>query len=132
MLRKLILLALVVLLVSGWLITAAISSNAKTVLTVSELLQESQRKANIRLGALVNGDPVYSTEAERIKTSFRVTDTANSSVDLLVVYTGAPIETLQKGRGVIVEGDYEGGVFLARVLMTKCPSKYESRHPLMK
>lgn len=42
-----------------------------------------------------------------------------------VVYRGVMPPTFQGGRDVLLEGNYDGTKFVATVLMTQCPSKYE-------
>lgn len=43
-----------------------------------------------------------------------------------VSYTGSPVSNLEQATKVVVIGKYENGVFHARDMQVKCPSKYEA------
>ncbi len=43
-----------------------------------------------------------------------------------VSYTGSPVANLESATKVVVIGKYENGVFHARDMQVKCPSKYEA------
>ena len=43
-----------------------------------------------------------------------------------VSYTGSPVSNLESATKVVVIGKYENGVFHARDMQVKCPSKYEA------
>lgn len=43
-----------------------------------------------------------------------------------VSYTGSPVSNLEQATKVVVIGKYENGVFQARDMQVKCPSKYEA------
>lgn len=47
---------------------------------------------------------------------------------ILVKYSGGIPDTFKIGSEVIVEGGFTKNVFNAKVLMTKCPSKYQKRN----
>ncbi len=53
-------------------------------------------------------------------------DTATNRATLSIIYNGSLPDTFQVGWDVIVEGQYtQSGVFEAKSIITKCPSKYE-------
>ena len=43
-----------------------------------------------------------------------------------VSYTGSPVSNLESATKVVVIGKYDKGVFHARDMQVKCPSKYEA------
>jgi cytochrome c-type biogenesis protein CcmE len=119
----------VVVAVLSVLIYSASTATAKAVVTVEELLEEGNGRARVRLGARVaDQDIEYRSEPER-QVSFLVKDIQGKGSTVPVVYYGAMPDTLKTGRDVILEGDYDGQRFVAKSLMTQCPSKYEPPLP---
>lgn len=113
----------VVVVAVSLLVYSGINSSAKKVVTASELLAGSDARDNIRLAAQVTEDKIqYQTEPGFLL-QFSVRDVAGSDV-VPVSYHGIMPDTLQAGRDVIMEGDYDGKTFTAATLMTQCPSKY--------
>lgn len=138
---KIIIPIVVTILVLVFLINSAIEESSRKVLTVKELINEAKSegfisKDRIRLGARVSSSDIsVSSVPERI-VSFYIKDIDNndSSVDksdgvILVNYNGLMPDTLREGRDVILEGSFNGKVFLANTLNTQCPSKYEPPDP---
>ena len=127
----------------GWFIYSISGVAAKSVVTVDELRAASMLRERIRLGARVVGKPQrLSSSDDRPKglVRFRVLDieryaqqkeaaALEDANTITVEYEGAMPDTLVAGRDVILEGDYEAGVFRADSLMTQCPSKYEAPMP---
>ena len=88
--------------------------------TISELLeQRSSIEDNVRVtGEVASG----SLERELGKLSFNISDGVNS---LPVVYNGVVPDAFKAGGNVVVEGQLDSeGVFQAKTILTKCPSKY--------
>lgn len=131
------------------LVYQASKASAKMVVTVEELVREEKPRPSIRLGARVTRDPIEYETNPALKLEFFVRDieedasqdsgkdssnltseknletvSANASA-IKVIYKGIRPDTLQPGRDVILEGDFDGTTFEASVLMTQCPSKYE-------
>ncbi len=75
----------------------------------------------------VGGEVAPDVEQELGKpTHFTLIDITDRITTLPIVYTGSLPDTFQVERHVIVEGQYTpSGVFEAKSIMTKCPSKYE-------
>lgn len=115
----------VVVLVIAGLIYSAVSANAKSVVTVNELVTAGVGSVDVRLGARVSEEKIDFTSTPEPKLTFFVKDIVNPLAALTVVYYGMMPDTLKSGRDVIVEGHYDGQVFTAKSLMTQCPSKYE-------
>ncbi|HMO01564.1 MAG TPA: cytochrome c maturation protein CcmE [Oligoflexia bacterium] len=47
-----------------------------------------------------------------------------------VIYSGLKPDMFAAGRDVIIDGDYQNGILLAKQLLTQCPSKYEPPDPI--
>ena len=128
--RRFILAIVVVVSALSALIYSAVTDTAKSVVTVEELRAESSHRENIRLGARVaTGDILQLTEPERT-VKFNVRDiTSKDETSIPVVYHGVMPDTLKVGRDVILEGNFDGKEFLAKNLVTQCPSKYVPPEP---
>lgn len=48
---------------------------------------------------------------------------------LLVAYDGVKPSTFDEATGIVALGSYNGALFQARQVLTKCPSKYEGKDP---
>lgn len=132
----------VIVLAVGILVVSAVSSSAKAVVTVNELISAGTGRENIRLGARVTSDPIQSSGGvEHPEVRFSVKDitkkeeggsegSVTSAVrSLPVVYDGLQPDTLKAERDVILEGNFDGKQFRAKNLMTQCPSKYKPPTP---
>lgn len=114
---------MIVVIAVGLLVYSGIDASAKKVVTVSELIGGHEPRGNIRLAARVTDEKIrYQTEPGFLL-QFSVKDMAGSDA-VSVSYHGIMPDTLQAGRDVIMEGDYDGQTFTAATLMTQCPSKY--------
>ncbi|MFN8388846.1 MAG: cytochrome c maturation protein CcmE [Bdellovibrionota bacterium] len=121
---------LVVCLTVGLLIYSAVTATAKSVVTVHELMAAGDAKSNIRLGARVADAPIdYDQDTVR-KLHFVVRDIPEPHTEELpVVYAGTMPDMLKAGRDVILEGNFDGHQFIAKNLVTQCPSKYAPPKP---
>lgn len=138
---------MIVTVALGVLIYSASRSGAKAVVTVEELVVEGTVRKNVRLGAKVADSEIVSSAEPRFSLRFAVTGigaknggdslsaaattgtSVPSSAVIPVVYYGVRPDTFQVGRDVILEGDFDGRSFEAKMLMTQCPSKYEPPKP---
>jgi cytochrome c-type biogenesis protein CcmE len=124
---------IIVCLTVGLLIYSAVNATAKSVVTVAELTAAGTARENVRLGARVADAAIgYEPDGEH-RLQFSVHDiqpqTAGASAPaaatvLPVVYGGTMPDMLKAGRDVILEGNYDGREFVAKNLVTQCPSKY--------
>jgi len=122
--------AIVMTLVAlGVLVYAGTNANSRSVVTVSDLTKMNQPLNSLRLGARVTSDEIVYTTDPKFILSFKVTDPATKSGVVPVVYNGIMPDTLKEGRDVILEGDYDGKQFIAKTLLTQCPSKYKAPVP---
>ncbi|GBD95841.1 MAG TPA: cytochrome c maturation protein CcmE [Nitrospirae bacterium] len=85
-----------------------------------------QTKVRIN-GEIVPGSLNYDTN--KMKLEFSLKD-INGSQELKVVYNGTPPDLLEEeGVTLVAEGSYnkKRGIFEAKKLLVKCPSKYEKK-----
>jgi cytochrome c-type biogenesis protein CcmE len=103
----------------------AFKASSMYYLSVGELLTRSETSAGDELrvsGKVVEGTVQRGPEANVVR--FTMADEDGPSVP--VVYQGVVPDTFQEGGEVVVEGGLgPEGVFNARTLLAKCPSKYE-------
>ncbi|MDO5536025.1 MAG: cytochrome c maturation protein CcmE [Desulfovibrionaceae bacterium] len=113
----------------GFLIYQGLSENSTYFLDVTEAKAQDQSKlTNIRLFGTVASEGIVRPE-QGLGVSFTLEDQFDKSETLPVRYTGVVPDTFKEGAEVIVEGGFAGnGQFQAKVLMTKCPSKYQKEN----
>ncbi len=113
----------------GFLVFQGLQENSTYFLDVAEAKsQDPSKLSNIRLFGTVAGEDIARPE-KGTGVSFTLEDQFDKTNTLHVVYTGIVPDTFKEGAEVIIEGDLEkNGVFQARVLMTKCPSKYQKEN----
>ena len=123
---KPIIIAAIILCVTGYLIFTGIRDTMTYYLTVSEVLAkqpgqltETQKVDGVITPGSVQWDP------KTLILSFKLADKAVST-SLTVHYKGVIPDSFKPGEELIVEGVYQwNGVFFATTLMPKCASKYE-------
>ncbi len=112
----------------GYMVWAGLSENSVYFLNVSEALAvPNQELKAARLFGTV-ADSGITRPANGLGVRFQLQDAETPSTVLWVDYTGVVPDTFKPGAEVIVEGGMNGGGFLAKSLMTKCPSKYEKEN----
>ena len=123
--KRLYIAVITIVLLVGGLVYTAIESTAKAVTTVDDLAVNSSPRASLRVaGRVTDGEIVYRTSPDFFL-SFQIRDIKEPRQAVRVEYGGIMPDTLQVGRDVILEGDFDGSVFKAKTLLTQCPSKYE-------
>lgn len=113
----------------GYLVFAGVSENSVYFLNVSEALASPQEKLKAArlFGTVAEQD--IAAPASGPGVSFRMVDKDDPAKTMLVHYRGAVPDTFKAGVEVIVEGGIgTDGAFMAKTLMTKCPSKYEKQN----
>ena len=121
--KKLIIGGLILLVAVGYLGFVGFRNSAAYYYTVTQLLGKGTSVYNkaVRLNGDVTPGSVQQ-KAGDINIKFSVSDGGNT---IPVVYRGAVPDTFQEGNPVVLEGSLDaGGVFQAKNLMVKCPSKY--------
>ncbi len=114
---------------AGYLVYSGLTENSVYFLNVSEALavENDKLKAARLFGTVAAEDLQHMEQGPGVV--FRLVDTNKTSQHLVVSYKGAVPDTFKAGAEVIVEGGINGdGVFAAKTLMTKCPSKYEKEN----
>lgn len=111
----------------GWLCYAGFSENSAYFLNVAEAAQaKPENLARARLFGVVA--PATLTR-DKNTVLFNLADKDSENLVMPVSYTGIIPDNFREGAEVIVEGGLDGkGRFLARTLMTKCPSKYQKEN----
>ncbi len=114
---------------AGYLVYSGLSENSIYFLNVSEALaaDSSKLQAARLFGTVAEEDLHPTTESPGVQ--FRLVDAENTAQTLMVHFSGAVPDTFKAGAEVIIEGGLGAdGVFMAKTLMTKCPSKYEKEN----
>lgn len=114
----------------GTLLMAGLKQNSIYFLNVSEALaMPAENIQQIRLfGTVAEESLVY--DSQHMGVHFLLEDSDDASQRIAVQYRGVVPDLFQPGAEVILEGGYlvQDGVFNAKTLMTKCPSKYEAEN----
>ena len=127
--KVIILIALIALAIAGLAYSSSVNS-AKSVVTVSSLISAGAKAENVRVGARLSSGEISVRVDPQPITEFVVVDPANpTSGEVQVRYEHPAPDTLKPGRDVILEGSYDGQLFVASTLLTQCPSKYEPPVP---
>jgi len=122
--RKFIIGGLVLFLAIGYLMYMGINSSASYYYTVSELMSQSSipQTQVIRVNGKVLAGSVEQRSSD-LSLNFTVTE---GGKNLPVVYSGVVPDTFRPDGDIVVEGTLgAGGIFQAKTLMPKCPSKYK-------
>ena len=105
----------------GYLIYSAAGGSSEYYLTVSELRAHPQA-GDVRVAGVVQNDVVRSNGGSHLRFTEK-----DSTATLLVDYTGPVPDIFQPGITVVAEGKLGAdGVFHARDILTKCPSKFST------
>jgi cytochrome c-type biogenesis protein CcmE len=114
--------ALIVAACVGYLIYTASGGTTEYYLTVSELHQHSQ-SGDVRVAGMVENDVVKTDGGLHV--TFTEKDSTSS---MPVEYTGTLPDIFQPGITVVAEGRLgSDGVFHARTLLAKCPSRFSTQ-----
>jgi len=115
----------IVILGIGYFMVSGVSKGSSYYVTVQELAESGDKLVGDRLrmgGAVLEGS--ISKDVRKLDVNFKIHQ--NEHV-IDVFYNGITPDMFRDGSDVILEGSFtEDGVFVADLLMAKCPSKYES------
>jgi cytochrome c-type biogenesis protein CcmE len=113
---------IIIAVTAGYLIYGAASGSAAFYLTVQELKEQGPSTRDVRVSGLVVGDSIV-WEARDLRLEFEITDDTGR---LPALYNGPRPDMFRDDAEVVLEGRYgEDGIFEARTMLLKCPSKYE-------
>ena len=121
---KPVLIAIIGVLIIGYLIYTGIRDTMTYYLTVSEVLAKevALKNESVRVGGSVAPSSV-NWDPRALKLTFNLVDGRSS---FWVHYNGVIPDSFKPGKEVVVEGVYAGeGRFNATQIMPKCASKYE-------
>ena len=110
--------------VVAYLTYAGIRDTQLYYMTPTEIIENDKdmSEKGLRLGGIVV-DGSIDFDSSNLRLSFEVGD-GNRAIP--VTYKGVVPDAFENGVEIVVEGVYSPeGVFLAEVLLPKCPSKYE-------
>jgi cytochrome c-type biogenesis protein CcmE len=124
--RSLIIGALVIVAALGFVIYQGLASNLVYYITPSELLAKKDiNRQSFRLGGQVKPGSVH-WNVQTAKLTFIIRDPKAS---IAVISHGQPPQLFRQGAGVVVEGTYSHGSFLATALMIKHGANYVAPKP---
>jgi cytochrome c-type biogenesis protein CcmE len=114
--------AAVVVACVGYLIYSASGASAEYYLTVSELRAQAPA-GDVRVAGVVQND------VQKSQGGLHVTFTEqDNTASMPVEYSGTLPDIFRPGITVVVEGRLgQDGVFHARTLLAKCPSRFSSK-----
>ncbi|AMK12354.1 MAG: cytochrome c maturation protein CcmE [Pseudodesulfovibrio sp.] len=117
----------------SYLIFSGLTQDSVYFLNVTEALAQDRAEiGNARLFGKVS--PANLTVADgKLGADFDLVDKMETDKTLRVQFKGALPDTFKEDVEVIVEGRFtpDGQVFVAKTLVTKCPSKYEEQSKQM-
>jgi cytochrome c-type biogenesis protein CcmE len=104
------------------MVFSAASGSAAYYVTVDQARQQGPSERFVRVAGDIIGDSV-AWEPRDLRLAFDIVDDSGT---LSVVYQGARPDMFRDGAEVVVEGKMTPhGIFEARTMLLKCPSKYE-------
>ena len=113
---------IIVAVAVGYLVLSAASGSAAYYMTISEVHEQGPSKRNVRVAGNIVGESIL-WEPRDLRLEF---DMVDESGRMSVVYDGSRPDMFRDEAELVVEGKLSPeGVFEARTLMLKCPSKYE-------
>lgn len=113
---------LIIVLTVGYLIYTAARGSTAYYVTISELTQQGPSARSVRVAGNVIGESIV-WEARDQLLQFEIADEGGL---LPVSYHGSRPDMFRDGAEVVVQGKLSpDGVFDARTMLLKCPSKYE-------
>jgi cytochrome c-type biogenesis protein CcmE len=122
--KKFILGGIVILAMVGFLVVSGLQSTSVYYLTVNEARTQLRPGGTqvVRINGVADLKSV-KWDAQNLNLAF---DIVEGDRRLPVLYHGVMPDTFQQSESVVVEGTLStNGVFDARTLLVKCPSRYE-------
>jgi len=113
----------------GYLIVSGLTEDSVYFLNVNEALaQDRTQIGQARLFGKVSPQDLVIADG-KLGADFTLIDKMEKSKTLRVAFKGALPDTFKQDVEVIVEGRFspDGKVFMAKSLVTKCPSKYKEQ-----
>ena len=113
--------ALAIIGIIAALVLNALNSNIALYISPTEVAEGKAPQGKLfRIGGLVKEGSIQR-QADGVTISFIITDTAK---DIPVAYKGILPDLFKEGKGVVAQGQLEGGVFVAREVLAKHDENY--------
>ena len=120
--RRFVVGALLLAAIVVYLVLTAARGSTAYYMTVSELASQGSSGRPVRVAGEIVGESIV-WEPRDMRLSFDITD---ASGRLAVAYHGARPDMFRDRAEVVLEGrSAENGLFEAKSMLLKCPSKYE-------
>jgi cytochrome c-type biogenesis protein CcmE len=101
--------------------------------TLTPYVSFAEARATVGKSVQVTGDLTeahtywYSSDASRVFHFLMVE--VETGDTLQVAYDGVKPSTFDEATGIVAIGSFDGSLFYAKQILTKCPSKYEGQDP---
>jgi cytochrome c-type biogenesis protein CcmE len=119
----LVIVGIVVALVAAYLVLSAARGSAAYYMTIEEVKALGASERTVRVTGNVVGDSIV-WEPRELRLQFEIAEDVER---LSAVYHGSRPDMFRDGAQVVLEGRYSPqGIFEARTMLLKCPSKYEA------
>jgi cytochrome c-type biogenesis protein CcmE len=116
--------ALIIVAVLSWLVYQNVRSSSTYYRTVQDVRTAGATQRLVRISGVVAPDSI-NWQAEQLILSFTIQDDTGQ---MPIVYHGVRPDMFQDEAQAVVEGRYgPDGVFQAKALLLKCPSKYQEK-----
>ncbi len=111
-----------VLVFAGFLVYRAMNAGLTYFILPNEYAQHQDRYEGrrVQLGGIVEPGSVKFDE-QALLLNFNITDTFQTYP---VSYTGAPPDLFKDNTGVVIEGEFDNGVFISNVVKVKHSEQY--------
>ncbi len=120
---RILIVGALVALVAGYLVFSAARGSAAYYMTIEEVKKQGASDRTVRVTGNVVGESIV-WEARDLRLQFEIADDVGR---LSAVYHGSRPDMFRDGAQVVLEGQYSPeGIFEARTMLLKCPSKYEA------
>ncbi|NLH98103.1 MAG: cytochrome c maturation protein CcmE [Chthonomonadales bacterium] len=118
------LVAFIVLVGAAVLTFVSFSGATARHVTIAEAMRLNGQVVQVP-GRILHDTVRYDLQGDRGELRFDVADMQGGSETMTIVYSGAKPENFANATSVEAIGAYSGGVFRARTLLVKCPSRYQ-------
>jgi len=113
---------IIIALTAGYLVFTAASGSAAYYVTIQEARDQGPSRRNVRISGTIVGESIVWEPRDQLL-EFDIVD---ESGQMSVVYNGARPDMFRDQAELVVEGKLSPeGIFEARTLVLRCPSKYE-------
>ncbi|MBN1579847.1 MAG: cytochrome c maturation protein CcmE [Anaerolineae bacterium] len=113
---------IIIAAVVAYMIVSAAQGSAAYYMTIEEIKAQGPSPRNVRVAGFVVGKSIV-WEPRDLQLAFDVTDDSGT---LSVSYNGSRPDMFKDGAETVLEGKYTSqGIFEAKTMILKCPSKYQ-------